>query len=149
MFGFGRRLRRSGETIRKYFALTGCAVPVELLKNYVVAALRVWRPVPRPVKGDENAIAIVRRKLLLVVQDHGVWRPMRRKCRNRSNLARAYADGFDAIATVFRREDQLFHERIVVALGPAIVSLRFQQQQLFSRKSGLLVGFIQVGPICV
>src|ERR1700688_4805993 len=85
MFGFGRRLHRSGETIRKYFALTGCAVPVELLKNYVVAALRVWRPVPRPVKGDENAIAIVRRKLLLVVQDHGVWRPMRRKCRNRSN----------------------------------------------------------------
>ena len=46
MFGFGRRLHRSRETVRKYFALARCAVPVELLKNYVVAALRVGRPVP-------------------------------------------------------------------------------------------------------
>src|SRR5712664_4194169 len=46
MFGFGRRLHRSRETIRKYLALPGCAIPGERLKNYVVATLRIWRPIP-------------------------------------------------------------------------------------------------------
>src|SRR6266852_3544086 len=46
MFGFGRRLHRPRETIRKYFALAGCAVPCERLKNHVVATLRIGRPIP-------------------------------------------------------------------------------------------------------
>src|SRR5467141_4346950 len=71
------------------------------------------------------------------------------KCRRRSNLVRAYADRFAAVATVFWRQNQLLHELVVVALGPAIVSLCLQKQQLFSRQRRLLVGFIQVGPIRV
>src|SRR5437667_2556109 len=43
MFGFGRRLHRYRESIRKYFALAGSVVTDERLKNYVVAALRIWR----------------------------------------------------------------------------------------------------------
>ena len=50
MCGFGRRLHRSRETIRKYFALAGCAVPGERLKNHVVATLRIRRPIPWPWK---------------------------------------------------------------------------------------------------
>src|SRR5260370_2110569 len=46
MRGFGRRLYRSRKTIRKYFALAGCAVPGERLKNDVVATLRIWRAIP-------------------------------------------------------------------------------------------------------
>src|SRR6266852_4005661 len=46
MFGFGRRLHRSRETIRKYFALAGCALPGERLKDHVVATLRIWRAIP-------------------------------------------------------------------------------------------------------
>src|SRR5437016_1545704 len=46
MFGFGWRLHRSRETIRKYLALAGCAVPGERLKNHVVATLRIWRSIP-------------------------------------------------------------------------------------------------------
>ena len=46
MFGFGRRLHRSRESIRKYFALAGSVVPGERLKNHVVAALRIWRSIP-------------------------------------------------------------------------------------------------------
>src|ERR1700730_1386782 len=46
MFSFGGRLHRSRETIRKYFALAGCMVPVERLKNDVVPALWVRGPIP-------------------------------------------------------------------------------------------------------
>src|SRR5258708_35941992 len=46
MRGFGRRLYRSRKTIRKYFALAGCAVPGERLKNDVVATLRIGRAIP-------------------------------------------------------------------------------------------------------
>ena len=66
---------------------------------------------------------------------------------NGSNLARAYADRFAAVATVFGRQNQLFQERVVVALGPAIVSLGLQKQHLFSRQRRLLIGFVEVGPI--
>src|SRR6266849_10730420 len=43
---FGRRLHHSRETIRKDFTLPGGAVPGERLKNNVVAALLIWRPIP-------------------------------------------------------------------------------------------------------
>src|SRR5258708_13131279 len=69
------------------------------------------------------------------------------KSRSRTNLVRACSDRFAAVATVFRRQNQLLHERVVVALGPAIVSLWLQKQQLFSWQRRLLVRFIQVGPI--
>src|SRR6266849_671260 len=133
MFGFGRRLHRSRETIRKYFAWAGCAVPGYWLKNDVVATLRVWRTIPRPVEGDEDSITVARRKLLLVVANHCIRRPMGRKCGNGTNLARANAGRLAAIAAVFRRQNQLFHERIVVALGPTVISFCSQKQQLFSR----------------
>src|SRR6266446_8345136 len=148
MFGFGWRLHRSRETIRKYFALGGCAVPGEGLKDYVVATLRIWRAIPRPVEGDENTVTVARRKLFPVVAHHCIGRPMGGKRRRGSNLVRAYADRF-GVATVFGSQNQLLHERVVVALGPAIVSLWFQEQQLFRRQCGLLVGFKQVGPIGV
>src|SRR5258708_14207066 len=41
MLGFGRRLHRSRETIRKNLPLTGSAIPSERLKNHVVATLRI------------------------------------------------------------------------------------------------------------
>src|SRR5439155_5697620 len=90
---------------------------------------------------DEDAITVARRKLLLVVPHHCIRRPMGWKDGNGSNLARAYADRFAAVATVFGRQNQLFQERVVVALGPAIVSLGLQKQHLFSRQRRLLIGF--------
>src|SRR5260370_31489169 len=56
MFGFSRRLHRSREPIRKSLALPGCSVPGERLKHDVVAALRLWRPVPGPVEGHQDAL---------------------------------------------------------------------------------------------
>src|SRR5258706_156656 len=67
-----------------------------------------------------------RRNLFLVVPDHGIGRPMGGKSRSRSNFVRAYADRFAAVATVFRSQNQLLHERVVVALGPAIIPLCLQ-----------------------
>ena len=58
-------------------------------------------------------------------------------------------DCLAAVAAVLRRQNQLLHERIVVALGPAIVAARLQKQQLFSRQGRFLVGFVKVGPIRV
>src|SRR5260370_37556462 len=148
MFGFARRLHRSREPIRKYLALAGCSVPGERLKHNVVAALRIWRSIPGPVEGDENAVTIARWKLLLVVPHHCIRRPMSRKRRNRANPVRAYADRF-AVAPVLRRQNQLLRERVVVALGPSIVSLWLQKQQLLRRQRRLLIGFVQIGPIRV
>src|SRR5690349_13060181 len=121
MFSFGRRLHRSCETIRKYFASAGCSIPSEPLKNHVVTLLCIGRTIPRPVEGDEHAIPVARWKLFLVVPHHRIWRPMRRKFRSRTNLVRANAN-FLAVSTVFRRENQLLHKRVVVALRPPVVS---------------------------
>lgn len=46
MRGFARRLHRACETIRKDLALTGCVIGSERLKNNVVSALRIGRPIP-------------------------------------------------------------------------------------------------------
>jgi len=46
MFRFRRRFHRSGETIRKYFAVAGSAVTGERLKDYVVTALRIGCSIP-------------------------------------------------------------------------------------------------------
>jgi hypothetical protein len=124
MSGFGRRLHRSRETIRKYFALPRCAIPGERLKNHVVTTLRIWRPIPGAVKGDEDTPTVSRRKLFLVVQHHGVWGPMGGEYRKRSDFVRTRADRFAAVATIFGRQNQLLLEGVVVALGPAIVSPR-------------------------
>ncbi len=65
----------------------------------------------------------------------------------RTKLVRACADLFAAVTAVFRCQNQLLQERVVVAFRPAIVSLGLQKQQLFSRQRRLLVGLIKVGPI--
>ena len=118
------------------------------LKNHVVATLRIWRSVPRAVESDEDAAAIVRRKLFVVVTHHGVRRPMGGILCDRTDLVRTYADGF-AVAAVFRSQNQLLQEWIVVALGPAVVSLGLQKQQFFRRQCCFLFGFIYVRPIRV
>ncbi len=98
------------------------------------------------MEGDEDAVTIARRKLFLVVAHHRIRRPMSGKYRSGGNFVRAYADRF-SVAAVFRRQNEFLHERVVVAFGPAIVSLGLQKQQLFRRQRRLLVGFIKVGPI--
>src|SRR5439155_4117003 len=50
------------------------------------------------MESDEDAITVARRKLLLVVPHHCIRRPMGWKDGNGSNLARAYADRFAAVA---------------------------------------------------
>jgi hypothetical protein len=46
MFRSGWRFNSSRETVSKYFALAGCVVSSERLKNNVVTTLRIWRPIP-------------------------------------------------------------------------------------------------------
>ena len=50
---------------------------------------------------------------------------------------------------IFRREHQFLYECVVITFGPAVISLRFQEQQLFRGQRGLLARFIYVGPIHV
>src|ERR1700730_7910044 len=100
------------------------------------------------MEGDEDALTVSRGKLFPVVPRHCVRRPMGGKYCGRSNFVCTDADLF-AVATIFRRQNQLLYERVVVALGPAIISLCLQKQQLFRRKRCLLVGFIEVRPVCV
>src|SRR5579871_1267445 len=91
------------------------------LEDHVVASLRIGRPVPGPVKGYEDAIAVAGWKLLLIVEDHAVWPPVRREGSHRSGLARTDADGV-AVAAVLGREHEFLLKRIVVTLGPTVVA---------------------------
>jgi hypothetical protein len=63
--------------------------PVKRLIHHVVAALLIWRAIPRTVERDEHAVTITRGKLGLVVEHHCVRRPMRGKCGHRSELVGA------------------------------------------------------------
>src|SRR5215470_3230913 len=95
---------------------------VERLKDHVVAALRIRRPIPGTMKCDEDTVAVPPGKLLLVVPHHVIRRPVCGKRGYRRELVRTNAYGFAAIASVFGRQHQFFLERIVIALGPAIVA---------------------------
>ena len=117
------------------------------LEHNVVSGLRIRRPIPRAVESDKHAVSVALGKLLFVVVHHPVRRPVSRKCGDRSDFIRAHADLLPAVATVFRRQNQLLHERVEVALGPTVVAALFQKHHLFGRESGFLIRFIKVGPI--
>src|ERR1700728_752127 len=100
-----RSLYRTGETVGEDLAIALCVFTLEWLKHQVITALRVWGPIPRTVKGDEDAVSIAFGKLLPVVAHHRVRRPMGGKCCHRSGFPRAYTHFFAAVATVLRRKD--------------------------------------------
>ena len=92
-------------------------------------------------------MTVISRELPLVVQSHRVGRPMRGKRRDRRALGCAGTDLVAPVAAVFGREHQFAPHLVVVALRPTVVAAPFQEQQLFSRKRGLFVGFVQIRPI--
>src|SRR5579863_1975579 len=63
--GAVRSLYRASEAVSEDLATARCVAVCEGLKDHVVSALRVGRPVPRTVKGDEHAVMIAGRKLFL------------------------------------------------------------------------------------
>src|SRR5262249_1429186 len=147
MYSATRGLDCPREPISKYFTLAGCALAGEPLKDHIVAALLVRSPIPGSVEGDEHAITVAGRKLLLVVKHHGVRRPMRRKCRNRRNLEFANPHLLPAIAAVFRRKHHFCSYGIVVALGPPIIAPLLQQHQLFCRLRSFFLRLIEIWPV--
>src|ERR1700722_14888268 len=98
------RHHRSGKPVRKYLAATGGMIARQGLEHHVVAALGVGRSIPRAVEGDEHAVTIVARKLLLVVQRHPVGCPMRRKRRDWRDPGCARPDLLASVTTVLGRE---------------------------------------------
>src|SRR5579871_3788925 len=104
MGGIARRLHGDGETICKYFARSGCACARERLEHHAVALLWIRRAIPGAMEGDEYAVTIARRELLLVIVDHGVRRPMRGKRSGRSGFGGANSDLVAAVSAVFRRQ---------------------------------------------
>src|SRR5580698_5803070 len=133
MCGAGGILVGARETVGENLASARRAFTLKRLENHVVALLRVWRAIPRAMKGDEDSVAIAGWKFVLVVTHHGVRRPMGGKGGNRSNLARANTHLFAAIAAVFGRKNELSLHTVVIAFGPAIVAAGLQEQQLLSR----------------
>src|ERR1700679_2652327 len=98
------RFHPACESVCKDFAPPRRVIPGQRLEDDIVAALRVRCPIPRPVEGDEYAVAVVLGELLLVVQSHRVRCPMRREGRDRGDLGRAGSDLLPPIAAVLRRE---------------------------------------------
>src|SRR5437764_14145307 len=99
------------------------------------------------MEGDEDSVAIAGWKLFPVVAHHAVRRPVGGKCGNRSDLVRARAHPFAAVTPVLGREDELLPPCVVIALRPAIVAARLQQQQLLGGQSSFLGGLVEIGPI--
>src|SRR6202041_751301 len=89
-----RRLVGPRKPIGEYFALARCFVAGQSLIHDVVAALRIRGAIPRTMKGDEQALLVVRGKLLLVVEHHAVGCPMRGKVGRGPDFQRADAGGF-------------------------------------------------------
>src|SRR5439155_18057302 len=137
MLGPFRSFYSSGKTVCEDFATARCAHTGERLEHYVVATLRVRRPIPRTVECNENTLAIPARKPFLIVASHPVRSPMRRESGDGSDPGRTNPHALASIAAVSRGEHQ-FLRGIVVAFGPPIISSGFQEHQLFSRLSGLL-----------
>src|SRR2546425_7309865 len=82
MGGLSRLLHGSREPVGEDLVASRGLPVRERDEHDVVAALREGCAVPRAVKGDERAAAVVSRKLGAVVEDERVRRPMRREHRD-------------------------------------------------------------------
>src|SRR5580704_17818672 len=98
------------------------------------------------MKRDEHAIAIALRKLIPVVANHAVRRPMRGEKSGWRELVCAYTCLL-AVTTIFGRQNQLLHKTVVVTLRPPIVAALLQKQHLFGWKRRLLVRLVEIWPI--
>src|SRR6202035_383802 len=98
------------------------------------------------MEGDENALAIARRKLFSIVMHCAVRRPVRGKGGSRGKFVRAHPHCFAAVATVLWRKDKLLLHYVVVTLGPAVVTSGLQQHQFFCRLQGFAGGLVTIGP---
>src|SRR5215831_6563566 len=143
MLGPFRSFYSSGKTVCEDFATARGARTGERLEHYVIATLRVRRPIPRTVECNENTLAIACRESFLIVASHPVRSPMRRESSDGSDLGRTNPHALASVAAVFRGKHQFLPHGIVVAFGPAIISSGFQEHQLFSRLSGLLEGLVK------
>src|SRR5262249_24847937 len=149
MIGFVGSFDRASKTVRENFALARGAVAFQRLKDHVVALLRIRSAIPGTVECDEYAISIARWELPLVIANHRVRSPMRGKSRRWWELVRALTRFLSTIGPVLRGEHQLLLKRVVVAERPAVVPSLFQQHHFFGRQRGFLLGFVELGPICV
>src|SRR4029079_7793091 len=140
-------LHRTCETVCEDLAVARCVITAKRLKNYVVTALRIRCPVPRSMKRDKEPVAVTRGELILVVARHRVRCPMSRKGRCRRGLAGTNADVFATIASIFRCEHQFFLERIVIALGPAIVATGLQQHHFLRGQGRFVILLEEIWPI--
>src|SRR5450755_615046 len=68
------------------------------------------------------------------------------ECHDRSDFVRANAYLL-AVTAIFRRQNQLLHEGVVVTLGPAIVAALLQKHQLFRWQRGFLIRLGDIRPI--
>src|SRR5215470_20334736 len=112
-------LDRPSKTVREDDKRPGSLAVDQRLEHNIVAAMRFRCPVPRPVKRNEGAVLVSRRELAALVDKHVVRRPMRRERRYRRLLLRAGTHGLSSIATIFRRQDELLLDIIVIAFRPA------------------------------
>src|SRR5947199_2912875 len=99
------------------------------------------------MEGDEDSLAIAGWKLFPVVAHHAIRPPVGGKRGNRSDLVGARTHPFAAVTAVLGRKDELLPHCVVIAFRPAIVAVRLQEQQLFSRQSSFLGGLVEIGPI--
>src|ERR1700757_192231 len=126
MCRLARLLDRSSETVREHDKGPGSLAVGQWLEHDIVAPLRFRRTVPGSMECNEGAVFIGRWELVTLIDQHVVGRPMGREGRYRPLLLRADAHGLSAIATIFRGEDELFLDVIVIAFRPAEIAALLQ-----------------------
>src|SRR3954454_19239543 len=77
------------------------------LEHHIVAALGERRTVPRAMERDERAALVGRRKLMSVIKQQVVWRPMTWKRRDRNALVGTQTNFFPAVTAVFWSKHKL------------------------------------------
>ena len=141
------RFHGACKSVGEYFTIPRGMIARQGLEHDVVATLAVGCSIPRSVKGDEHAVAVVGRELLFVVEHHRVRCPMRRECRDRRALGRARSHLLAAVAAVFGSKNQFALYGVVVALRPPVVAALVQEQQLLGRLRSFLLGPVKIRPI--
>src|SRR6516162_9625042 len=114
-----RLLVRSSEAVREHDEWPGRLAICQWLEHDIVAALRFWRAIPGSMEGNKGAVFIGGRELIALIDQHIIGRPMRREGSHRRLFLRADANRLSSVATVFRRQDELFLDIVVIAFRPA------------------------------
>src|SRR6185312_2442764 len=94
-------IRSSREIVGKYFPVSRRLPVFEWHKNYIISFLRLGRPVPTAMEGDESAVLIFLRELVAGIKQHAIGSEVTGEGHYRVLVL--FGGSFLAVAAIFGR----------------------------------------------